>query len=100
MRVIAIKPLYRQSFTHILTNDGEVNIELYFSDFMSCWYMDITYKNKQWKSLRLVVNDNILSQFVNVIPFGIAITGQFNPMFVDDFYNENNEFIILEKEDL
>jgi hypothetical protein len=111
MKKINIDVLARQSFTYLLDNGNEVIFELYYSYFTKAWYTTITYtykdtsdtdttKVKKWDNLQLVINDNLLSQYVNVIPFGLAITGDYNPLFIDDFESGKNEFIILEAEDL
>jgi hypothetical protein len=96
---INILASHRQSFTYAVKNK-RLEVSLYFSDNLSCFFMDLTYGNFSSRGTRIVNGLNILSKYENIIPFGIQIAGSQDPHFIDDFENENNIFLILDENEI
>jgi hypothetical protein len=88
----------RQSFSYAIANK-KLEINLYYSENLSCFLTSLTYGSFAINNLRIVDNYNILGKYKNVIPFGIQIYGKQDPYFIDDFEKGNNEFLILNKEE-
>ena len=65
------------------------------------WFMNLVWGNFSVNNLRLAVGPNILRQFKNQIPFGIAISGVGNidPLNQTDWVS-NNGFFILTSDDV
>jgi hypothetical protein len=99
MKAVSIDSLNCQAFDVILANGNRVNFNIYFSDLLSSWRVDIKYGDKIFSGVRLCSNNNILSKYKNIIPFGVAILGENDPFFLDSFSSGQNEFCILDKDE-
>jgi hypothetical protein len=89
----------RQSFGYRI-GDKTLNVSLYYSDNLSCFLMDLNYGDFVLNGTRIVNNYNLLEKYKNIIPFGIQIYGKEEPYFIDDFEKGNNEFLILDKDEV
>jgi hypothetical protein len=62
-----------QTQTLILPDGSSIGLTLYYSANQYSWFIqNLTYGNFQAQNLRMVTSPNILQQFMNQIPFGLA----------------------------
>lgn len=83
----------------IVTEGGEqFTFSLLYSQQQYGWFItELVYNDLIIRGLRLVNSPNILHQFRNQLPFGIAIfgTNEREPYFKQDFTSGANTFFIL-----
>ncbi|MDE2019607.1 MAG: hypothetical protein KGJ13_04650 [Patescibacteria group bacterium] len=86
--------------------DGSIGqLALYFRATPQRWFFDFTHSsfpNGAIMGMGLCVHPNILRNFMNVIPFGMAcITGTgLDPVSADDFVNGNATLYLLSQSDV
>ncbi|AFC22581.1 hypothetical protein phi1422_0061 [Bdellovibrio phage phi1422] len=93
-------PLQKKTLN--LPDGSQVRITLAFIPMQLCWVIkELTYKDFTLNSYTVVTGLNILRQFRNIIPFGIAVKCKENrdPVFVEDFQSEKAEMFLLSKEE-
>ena len=74
--------------TILILGDGTtVSLELLYHGATQRWVANITYGNTTINGLGLCCSPNILRQWRNVLPFGLAIvtTDQTDPFSINDF---------------
>ncbi|MGB8297056.1 MAG: hypothetical protein WCG85_16630 [Polyangia bacterium] len=89
-----------QTFGLILEDGSKVSGTLRFRDQQTGWFLDVTYGTVVINGLRLVSTPNLLRQFREIIPFGLAFT---MPAGADPFDLEafsTGTFALLEGTDL
>jgi hypothetical protein len=96
---IDISALHRQSFS-FKVESKDIKINLYFSLNLNCFIMDLVYGDFILNGTRLVNNLNLLNKYKNILPFGVQIIGDHDPLFIDDFERGNNVFMILDREEI
>jgi hypothetical protein len=96
---VSVLAVYRQSFAYAI-GGKRLGVSLYYSDNLSCFFMNVIHGGFVLNNTRLVNNYNILGKYKNIIPFGIQIYGGQDPYFIDDFDKGNNEFLILDSEEI
>ena len=81
-------------------NEGEITIVLKFLPTQSAWYMDYTYRDIISYNNKLSLSPNILREFRNIIPFGIAVeaSDSIPPMEITAFSSGRVTLNILDKE--
>lgn len=87
-----------QKQTLILSDGTQILIELYFSPMQYGWFItSLTYGDFVLQGLRITNSPNMLQQFKNQIPFGLACfsTNNREPSQQDDFASGNSELYIL-----
>jgi hypothetical protein len=93
-----------QKYTIVLDNNETVDLVLTYSDNQQCWFCDINYKQDTFicNGIRVVSSPNILHQWKNVIPFGIAIitNDKTDPYFINDFSTNRVGLFILNADDV
>lgn len=92
----------RQKFTIIGENGEIIPTYLYYLPTQIGWFMDITYGTFTANGLRLCVSPNIISQWKNIIPFGLLCTsndGQ-DPYYLDDFTTGRINIYLLNSDDV
>ena len=79
-----------------------VKFRLKYFPSIQMWFIDIEYKEKSFKGIRLTRNVNILNQFCNIIPFGLRCeTNQsYEPFLINDFSTEKFRLNILNQAEL
>lgn len=84
----------------IPNDEGSMDIVLKFLPTQSTWVMDYTYKNITSCGNKLVLSPNILREFRNIIPFGIAVeaSDSIPPMEITAFSSGRVTLNILDKE--
>ena len=91
----------KQTFFITIENYQFAEIILEFKSLQEGWFFSMTWEAVGIKQMRVVAAPNILSQFSNVLPFGIMILGPdgIDPFAVDAWLT-GWEFYALDKADL
>lgn len=101
-QIIEITDNPKQVFSFQLDNGGLITIRLYFIESQIGWFFDIEYQGITTNCRRLTNCPNLLSDKINILPFGVACTvedGQ-EPWFIDDFVTGRVKFYILNEDDV
>tara|TARA_R110000803_G_scaffold188737_2_gene251204 strand:+ start:324 stop:662 length:339 start_codon:yes stop_codon:yes gene_type:complete len=92
----------KQNF-RLTTEDGEaIEVYLYYNPSQETWNISIGFGDFALNGLQLVVSPNILRQYQNVLPFGIAvgsIDGQ-DPRYITDFVSNRVGVLLLTSEEV
>jgi len=77
----------RQKFVLVTENGEEINFLLEFKPTQEGWFFNLEYSDTTINGVRLCNFPNILRQWKNSLPFGMActVTDGGEPNFVDDF---------------
>lgn len=89
-------PLQRKTFN--LPDGDLIEVTLYFMPMQKMWvFREIIYNEIIIRNVKIVSSVNILRQFKNIIPFGIACdsTEGRDPQFSRDFLEGKNTLYIL-----
>lgn len=91
----------KQQFNAVISGYNTAQIYIEYKPQQFGWFMNLVWGNFSVNNLRLAVGPNILRQFKNQIPFGIAISGVGNidPLNQTDWVS-NNGFFILTSDDV
>lgn len=93
-----------QEHTLVLDNDEEVKFTLTYKANVRGWYFDIDYpaRDFQLAGQRLAAFPNILRQYKNIVPFGLAcfLEDGTEPLFLNDFSTNRAEIFILTEDDV
>lgn len=77
-------------------------MEMYFIPLQLSWVITkITYEDWTAENIRVCNSPNLLHQFRNIIPFGVACVSdnEREPMFIDDFQEGFSKLYLLSKEE-
>ena len=88
----------RQKQTVSLPDGTSFTISLYYVTIQQGWFIDeLSYKDFTVRGMRLVNSTNILRQYKNLIPFGLAVmtAGNREPMFMADLNNDTTKLFVL-----
>ena len=102
-QIIEIADDYIQQLTIALENNETFNIQLNYDEQYKVWYiMNLTYKTVVLSAMRVCVNDNLLRQWKNLLPFGIRIeiVDFSEPYLLDDFLTQRVKFILLNSSEI
>jgi hypothetical protein len=79
-----------------------VGILLRYMPRIQIWNMDVAWNNFTADGVPLLCGPNILRQWRNIIPFGIAITNNYflDPYSLTDFSGGNSQFYLLDSTDV
>jgi len=91
-----------QKQTLFLPNGEAVTFLLYFRPMQFGWFIpELTYNDFVLKGVRVTNSPNILFQFMNQIPFGLACYSKENrePTLQDDFSSGASTLYILTEEE-
>lgn len=88
----------------LLFDDTKKNIvlELIYRPTQKGWFLNVSYENFNLKGIRVCIAMNLLSQWSNVIPFGLLVVssdGQ-EPFFLEDFITDRVKIAVLNKEEV
>lgn len=91
-----------QLFTLALPNGESMTMTLVYKPLQYGWFVGIIYQDFEVKRLRVTCNYNILEQFSNLIPFGLACFTNQNqePFFAQDFQANNAVLCVLDSTDI
>lgn len=97
MRLIGISSDPTQQYTLALPDGTQVTFSIRFSPNQKGWFYSLTATN--WESLnrRLVVSQNMLRQYRNILAFGLACftTDGYEPIYQDDFLTGRAKLYLL-----
>jgi hypothetical protein len=88
-----------QDMTLVLPDGTQLFMEIYFRQYQQGWFInEITYGSTfSVAGLRISNNSNILRQWKNSIPFGLACysTANREPSLIQDFSSGNSKLYVL-----
>ena len=92
----------KQTCTLVLENQETVAFNLRFYETQLSWYFDFTYNDIISNGNKVVLGNNILRSFKNIIPFGLAFQANdgVEPFSVDDFVTGRVTVYLLSKDDV
>jgi hypothetical protein len=88
----------KQSQQLYLPDGSAISLSLEYKSQQYGWFMSISYgDNFTVTGLRVVTSPNLLQQFKNILPFGMAVTmkGNLEPTNIQDFSSGNAKMYIL-----
>lgn len=89
--------------THVVLSDGSlVTLALVYQPATQRWTVDISRNTFAVNGLNLCVHPNLLREFRNIIPFGLAIvsTDGGDPVLIEDFVSGRITLFVLEAADV
>ena len=91
-----------QIFSVSISGYSNAQITLNYKSNQNAWFMSIVWGSFEINNMLISVGYNILRQFKNQIPFGIAInsTTGTDPLFVDSWLLGYNNFYVLDSTDV
>jgi hypothetical protein len=98
---ITTNPYQKQ--TLILDNGLDLSITLYFAPMQFGWFIrELLYPDFELRGIRVTNSPNILNQWRNLIPFGLACfsTANREPSLQDDFVSGASKLYILSEEEV
>lgn len=77
----------KQNYTLVSEDEDQVGFYLYYAASQQTWFFDVKYKDFIAKGIQLTVAPNILRNFREIIPVGIACTSVDgdDPFYITDF---------------
>lgn len=90
-----------QQFNLVGIPGVQIGVMLRFMPRIQCWVMDISYGSFVAQGIPIVCSPNLLRQWINIIPFGIACTNiyQLDPYTVNDFADGTASLYLLDSDD-
>lgn len=98
---VTADPFQKQTF--ILEDGTTFSLELAFKPLQQGWFItELIYGDFTLRGVRVVVSPNMLNQFCNIIPFGIACfsVGNREPSLVEDFLSQAAQLYVLNAEEV
>ena len=92
----------KQQFTIPLTDGSRVSAFMEYRNQQTGWFLDLTWQDWTLNGLRVFASPNMLRQWQDVIPFGLAVltTGNEEPLNSTDFADGTATMILLEGIDI
>lgn len=88
----------RQAQSLVLPDGTIIEIAMYFCSMQQCWFLSqLIYKDFEINSIMITNQPDILYQFKNKIPFGLACfsASDREPSLQQDFLSGNSKLYIL-----
>lgn len=78
-------------------NNEQIDLVLQYKPTQQSWYFTLTYQGRTIGSKRVCESPNLLNQFRNVVPFGLAcrVPEGGEPYFVEDFATGRVQLYLL-----
>lgn len=94
-------PIQKFSFKSVDTREN-IDFTLRYMPTQRSWYLDFIYNNQEFNGNKVVLSENILRMYKNIIPIGISIIADkhIEPFALDDFSSGRVLFYILNKEEV
>ena len=92
-----------QEFTLTNIDDGsDINCKLRYLPSQFCWMIDVSSGDFAVNGVIVTISPNILSQWSNVINFGIAFTSidGFESFYIADFKSERTKMYLLSADEV
>lgn len=93
----------KQKRTLILEDGSEIQLSIYFIPMQFGWFItEMIYKDFTLNGLRITNSPNMLHQFKNKLPFGLACFSKENrePSQQKDFSSEQSKLFILSEQEV
>lgn len=93
----------RQKQSITLPDGSIVQLSIYFMPMQYGWFIDeLIYGDFILKGLRITNSPNMLRQWKNKLPFGLACISKANrePMLQEDFSSGNSKIYLLSEEEV
>lgn len=93
----------KQLFTLVLPDGSSFQLTLYFVPMQLGWFItNITYGDFVLNGMRITNNPNLLRQYKNQIPFGLACFSKANkePSLLEDFETNASQLFILTEDEV
>lgn len=93
----------KQITTLPLDNNETAILKLYYRARMQEWYFDLNYGSRNINGLKITLAPNLLRQFRNIIPFGLAVyaeVGGVEPFEIEAFSSGRVKIAILNKSEV
>jgi len=92
----------KQRQTLILPNTKSCTLYLEYKPLQLGWFMSLKYFDFEVNNLRVVTSGNILNQFKNLIPFGVAcfVDELQEPLLKTDFLLARAKLYILDSDEV
>ena len=98
-----IRAIPSQTFSTVI-EEGLITFNLYYKPTIEMWMIDVIFKTFSVYSIRVCNSLNLLSQFSELIPFGLMVSVGDNigyePSLIDDFSSERITLNILDKSEV
>ena len=93
---------YNQKLDITTEDNQSFELKLSYSDQQQGWFYSITFGDIIIDGSRIVTSPNILKNYQNILPFGIAIATDdlSEPVFLDDFSTQRASFFLLTAEEV
>lgn len=92
----------RQTTTIVLEDGGRATLAMEYRPQQLGWFYDLEYGTFSLQGQRLVAGPNILRQFIDQIPFGLAVLTKSlrDPSNQDVFVSEEAVIVLLDQADV
>lgn len=103
MKVLTgIRATGQQKLLTTASNGDTIEITLYFQSRTASWKIDISCNDFDVKGLRVSHVLNLLSQYKNILPFGISVLIEDGgePFLINDFSSRRVQLAILTPEEV
>ncbi len=96
-RLDGIRATGTQRLTTFASNGDVITIVLIYQSSTRNWKMDIDWDSFQLRGQRIYSSPNLLIQYQNIIPFGMAVitNGSGDPFLINDFSSRRADMFIL-----
>ena len=91
-----------QDHTLILAEGPEFSLQLRYKEQQLGWFCNIIYGSREIDGLRIFTSGNVLHQWRNLLPFGIAcqVEGDQEATLVDDFSSGRAKLFVLSQSEV
>lgn len=92
----------KQQFTIPLVDGSRVSCYMEYRTQQSGWFLDLTWQDWTLNGMRVFASPNMLRQWQDIIPFGLAVltTGNVEPLNSTDFSDATAVMVLLEGADI
>jgi hypothetical protein len=92
----------KQTQMVIIPSGESFKLDISYFPMQIGWFMNVTYKDFSVTNIRIVTSPNILHQFSNLIPFGLACltSDSEEPLLQQDFSSSRAKLYLLGLSDL
>jgi len=91
-----------QNFQVPLPDGTNAFFRLIFRPRVSYWFLDVAWKTKIIKGIKVCSVPNLLEQFSNILPFGvnIQVDDGSEPILINDFFTGRVKFNVLNQQEM
>lgn len=91
-----------QQYTLISETGQSIQFFLRYIPTQQRWIFNLSYQGKILNGIALTASPNILRNFRNVLPFGLAVTSTdaLDPLYLDDFASKRIKLYLLTSDEV